>query len=184
MGRRIVLLVLGLLVVQASVLFLFGQPAICRCGYVLVWDGNVHGSGNSQHLSDWYSFSHIIHGIIFYFLLTWLFPHMSVWKRLVIALGIEVSWELIENTPLVIDAYRQQALAQGYTGDSIINSLSDSLMMLGGFLLAQRVPWWSVLALALMLEIFTGYAIHDGLMLNILNFIHVFPAVQHWQAAA
>ena len=179
---KVTLYLLGLLSVQAFVLFLYGQPPICTCGYVKLWEGVVLGPGNSQHLTDWYTFSHIIHGFIFYGLLRLLFPKMPVLQRIIIALGIEVGWELIENTPWTIQHYREQALAAGYTGDSIINSLSDSMAMLMGFILAWRLPVWTIVSIALALELWTGYAIRDNLTLNVINLIHAFPAINAWQS--
>ena len=138
----------ALLAFQALVLFLYGQPPICTCGYIKLWEGVVLGPGNSQHITDWYTFSHIIHGFLFYVLLWKLFPRMSLVWRFLIAMGIEVSWELIENTPTIIQHYREQALAQGYTGDSIINSLSDTTSMIVGFILARKWPVLIIVALA------------------------------------
>ena len=183
MSRKLLLFTLALLLIaQASTLYLFGQPPICTCGYVKVWEGNVFSSENSQHLTDWYTFSHIVHGFIFYGVLWLLFPGMSVLQRLVFALGIEAAWEVIENTPTVIQHYREQALAQGYTGDSIINSVSDSLAMVTGFLLAWRLPLIATFAVALALEAFVAYEIRDNLTLNIVNLIHTFPAIHNWQS--
>ena len=170
-----------LLAVQALVLYLFGQPAICECGYVKLWEGVVLSSGNSQHISDWYTFSHIIHGFVFYLGLWYFFPHMSLGKRFLFAVGIEIAWEIIENTPMVINHYREQALAQGYTGDSILNSVSDTIAMVFGFVLAWRLPVWMIIALGLALEFFVGYMIRDNLTLNVLNLIHQFPAIAAWQ---
>ena len=163
-------------------LYLFGQPPICECGYVKLWEGVVLSSGNSQHLTDWYTFSHIIHGILFYLGLWYFFPRMSVWTRMLLAMGIEVAWEIAENTPMVIQHYREQALAQGYTGDSTINSVSDTVAMIIGFILARQLPVWALVLLALVLEIFVGYMIRDNLTLNVLNLIHQFPAVSVWQS--
>lgn len=181
LGRSIAIGMLLLLVIQFIALVLLGQPLICECGYVKLWHGVVLSGGNSQHLSDWYTPSHVIHGILFYALLWLIAPKLSHGKRLLIALGIEVGWEIIENTPMVINQYREQALAQGYTGDSIINSMMDSVAMLVGFLVAKRSPVaFSILAV-IALEIFVGFAIHDNLTLNILNFIHPIDAVTEWQ---
>jgi Protein of unknown function (DUF2585) len=174
--------VVALLAIQATALHLFGQPTICACGYVKLWEGVVLSSGNSQHLTDWYTFSHIIHGFIFYLLLWLAFPRMNIWQRLALAIGIEVAWEIVENTPWLIDHYRQQALAQGYTGDSIINSVSDSLAMIFGFVLASRLPVWATVSLAVFLEAWVGYSIRDNLTLNILNFIHPFDFITRWQS--
>lgn len=171
-----------LIVIQAAVLSFFGQPAICTCGYVQIWEGVITSAGMSQHLSDWYSFSHIIHGFLF-FLFTWaIFPRWSLWQRLLVAMSLEIGWEIAENTPMVIEAYRQQALARGYVGDSIINSVMDTLMMVIGFVLAWRFSVWTIIILALVMEIGVAYFIHDNLTLNIIGFIHHFPAIDAWQA--
>jgi len=184
MNKTLMYLAGGLLLIlgQAAVLHFFGQPFLCTCGVLKVWEGDVFSVGNSQQLSDWYSFSHIIHGFLFYFFAWVLFPKAPVLQRLLLALGLEISWEILENTPWVINKYREQALAQGYVGDSIINSISDSLMMSFGFVLAWRFPVWSIVLLALAFELFTGWAVHDNLTLNILNFIHPFEFVTQWQS--
>lgn len=169
--------------IQALVLFFFGQPPICECGFIKVWEGAVLSSGNSQHLTDWYTFSHIIHGILFFWLITWLRPKWTLMQRLIAALSIEISWEIIENMPFMIEHYRQQALAQGYVGDSILNSLSDTFSALFGFLIASRLRWYVALLLILVLELFTGYFIRDGLTFNVVNLIYPIPAISAWQAA-
>jgi len=183
-SRKYLIGAVGLVGVQALVLYSFGQPPICTCGYVKLWEGVVQGSGNSQHLTDWYTFSHIIHGFIFYYALKWLFPKLSAWQRLLFAMGIEIAWEILENIPMVIQHYREQALAQGYTGDSIINSVSDTLAMIVGFFMARKMMTWSIVAIALVLELFVAYMIRDNLTLNVLNLIHIFPSVAAWQAGA
>jgi glutaredoxin-related protein len=166
---------------QVLVLYMLGQPALCECGYIKVWEGVVASVGNSQHLSDWYTFSHIIHGIIFYAVLWKFFPRVPRHWLLAVALGAEVAWEVLENTPMVIEHYRNQALAQGYVGDSILNSVSDTLAMVGGFLLAWRLPVWASVALVLVLELFVGYQIRDGLLLNIVNLAYPFEIIERWQ---
>ena len=171
-----------LLILQGAVLWLLGQPVICECGYVKLWEGVVLSSGNSQHVTDWYTFSHIIHGFLFYALLRYFFPKMGVATRLLLALGIEITWEIAENTPWVINSYREQALARGYTGDSIINSLFDTIWMAAGFALAWRLPVWATVAIGLALELWVGYVIHDNLTFNILNFIYPFEFIRQWQA--
>src|SRR3989344_2042495 len=181
-ARTYILLAIALVALQALVLFLFGQPAICECGYVKLWEGVVLSAGNSQHLADWYSFSHVIHGFIFYWILTLIAPRLSIGTRLLLAVGAEAAWEIIENTPMVIQHYREQALAQGYTGDSIINSVSDTLMMAAGFFLALRLPVWLVVVLGLGFELFVAYSIRDNLTLNVLNLIYVLPSVATWQS--
>lgn len=175
------LLFLGL---QALVLFIYGQPWIAADGTVKLWEGVVLSAGNSQHIADWYTFSHVIHGLLFYAALRYFFPNLSFGQRLLMAMMVEIGWELIENTPMVINAYREQALAQGYTGDSIINSVSDTLAMVLGFLFAARAPVSFSIALGLFLEAWVGYSIRDNLTLNVLNFIYKVPLIQAWQAGA
>jgi hypothetical protein len=172
------------LVAQAGALHLFGQPLICACGYVKLWEGVVRSSGNSQHLSDWYSLSHLVHGFLFYAILWKLAPQLPLSQRFAAAVALEAGWEIVENTPFVIHLYRRQALAQGYVGDSIVNSLSDTGMMAAGFALASRLPVPAVVALGSALEIVPGLVIRDNLTLNVLNFIHPFAAVSRWQNGA
>lgn len=179
--RRFAGIAAALVALQALVLTLFGQPWIAADGTVKLWEGVVQSAGNSQHLSDWYTFSHIIHGFLFYALLWWFFPRSSAAGRLLVAMGIEIGWEVLENTPMVIDAYRQQALAQGYTGDSVINSLSDTLAMVLGFWAAWRLPVAATIALAILFELWVGYSIRDNLTLNVLNFAHQFEFIERWQ---
>lgn len=173
----------ALVVLQAFALWVMGQPPLCECGYIKLWEGAVLSPGNSQHIADWYTFSHIIHGLLFYWLLGLIFPRLPVVTRLFVAMGIEVSWEVLENTPMVIDHYRQQALALGYTGDSILNSLSDTVAMAVGFVAAWRLPVWGSVAMALGLEALPLWIIRDGLSLNILNLLHQFDFISRWQSS-
>lgn len=176
-------LLFGTLIItlQGAALFMMGQPPICECGFVKIWEGVVLSSGNSQHLTDWYTFSHIIHGFIFYWLLGRFFPKMSLGARFLIAVAIETGWEISENTPWVIDHYRQQALAQGYIGDSVINSVFDTLAMVAGFVATRFSPVWLVIALAIGMELWTGITIRDNLFFNILGFFVQPEFIQNWQ---
>jgi Protein of unknown function (DUF2585) len=180
--RTYLLIGIGVVVLQAAVLLAMGQPPICTCGYVKLWHGNVLSAENSQHLTDWYTFSHVIHGFGFYLLLWLIAPRTPVGLRLALALGLEAGWEIFENTPFIIDRYRQSALAQGYTGDSVLNSVSDTLAMTFGFLVARILPVWVTVALALAMELFVGFMIRDNLTLNIVQLIYPSETISHWQS--
>lgn len=181
--KRICLIGTGLIALQVLVLYLLGQPFISASGQIKLWVSAVLSPEMSQQLFDWYTFSHVIHGFIFYGVLRLLFPRMSVGTRLLLAMGIEIGWEIAENTPWVINAYREQALAQGYAGDSILNSVMDTISMMVGFFFALRAPVWVTVLLAVLFEVFVGYMIHDNLTLNVLNFIHQFEFIRDWQAS-
>jgi hypothetical protein len=160
-----------------------GHVPICKCGYVKVWHGIVFSSENSQHLSDWYTFSHIIHGFGFY-LLFWVVGRRFGWPlgtRLVLAIVLESAWEIFENTPFIINRYRAQTIALDYYGDSVINSLSDIAAMMFGFVLAARLPVAMIVALTIGMELVVGYWIRDNLTLNIIQLIHPFDAILRWQ---
>lgn len=179
---RITGIVIAVVGLQVIVLYAMGQPPICECGYVKLWEGVVKSSGNSQHISDWYTFSHVLHGFIFYGILRLLFPGAPAAYRFAMAAGLEAAWEIFENTPIIINHYRKQTLAQGYIGDSVLNSFFDTVSMCLGFAFAWRLPAWATLAAAIGFEFFVAYSIRDNLTLNILNFFHASPAIAQWQS--
>jgi hypothetical protein len=166
---------------QALILFAMGQPLICSCGTIKLWNGIVSGPENSQQLTDWYTYTHVIHGFGFYLLLWLVATRASFGLRFALAVGLEAGWEVIENTPFIIDRYRQLALAQGYFGDSVINSVGDTLAGAFGFMLARMLPVWWTVALAITLELFVGFMIHDNLTLNIIQLIYPNGTISLWQ---
>jgi hypothetical protein len=173
-----------IMLATAAAMLAMGRPAICPCGYVLLWDGRVGGGDNSQHLTDWYTFSHVIHGFLFYGLLRLVAPGWSFGWRFVGALVLEVGWEFIENTPWLIDRYRGQTVALDYMGDSVINSVSDVAFMVLGFWLAARLPVAATVAMAVAMEVTTAIVIRDGLLLNVLMLLWPVDAVLEWQQGA
>lgn len=180
-GVAALAVVAAILVVQAATLTLLKHPLICTCGHVSLWYPNPSGPETSQQISDWYTISHVLHGFGFYALLWFLFPRMPLGWRLAVAVGLEAGWELIENTPFVIDRYRQSALAQGYVGDSVLNSVCDTLAAIGGFFLARRLPVSASVAFVIATELFSAYMIRDNLTLNIIQLVRPNETISRWQ---
>jgi hypothetical protein len=178
---RYALLAAAVLAGVAITLLVMGQVPICRCGYVKPWHGIVVSSENSQHLSDWYTFSHVIHGFAFYGLLWLVGRRWPVALRLVLAMVIESGWEIFENTDFVINRYRENTISLDYYGDSVINSVFDILAMVLGFFAAARLPVWGTIALIVVMEAFVAFMIRDNLTLNIIMLLYPLDAIRDWQ---
>ena len=189
-GRRGFILAVGIWLAIGATLLAMGRVPVCACGSVKLWWGVVQSAENSQHIADWYSFSHVIHGLLFYCFAHLLWRHWhwfggkpAAWA-LPIAVAFEGLWELLENSPLIIDRYRAVTVSFGYEGDSVLNSLSDIGFMALGFWIASKLPWWASVLLALAFELFTVAMIHDNLTLNVLMLVWPLEAVRQWQAGS
>ena len=186
--RRATIAALVIIAITLAVLFAMGRPPICTCGYVALWYGDINASGNSQHLSDWYTPSHIIHGMLFYALGWFLFRKLGLGGKQAakwsfpLAVFIEAAWEVLENTSWIIDRYRSVTVNWGYSGDSIINSMADIGWMSFGFWLALKLPVRVTVALAIIMEVAAALVVRDNLTLNVIMLLYPFEFIREWQA--
>ena len=172
----------------AAILLWMGREPICKCGNIKFWQGTVMSSENSQHIADWYTFSHIIHGFLFYGLF-WLIRRftglpLSFGVALLLAIVIESAWEITENTNAVINHYRSATISLDYYGDSVLNSVCDILAMVLGFLFARLAPVWVTVASALAMELIVGWLIRDNLTLNVIMLLWPMDWIKAWQGGA
>jgi len=181
-SRRTALAALAIVTTAAVMLLAMGRNPICTCGTLALWVAERDSPRTSQMLSDWYSLSHVVHGLLFYAALWLIARRWPVEPRFLVALSVETAWEVIENTPFVIDRYRATTAALGYTGDSVVNSVSDIAMMCLGFLLARKLPLRASIALLFVLEVLPLFVIRDNLTLNVWTLVAPNAAVQAWQA--
>ena len=187
--RLTIMVSVGIAVLAIALLLAMDRPPICECGYVKLWHGQINDSGNSQHIADWYTPSHIIHGMIFYFFGWLLFVRFGIggakavrWG-LPLAVLLEAAWEVAENTEFVINRFRAVTANFGYSGDSVLNSAADLGWMTLGFFIALRLPWQVTVVLALIGELVAGYVVRDNLTLNVVMLLMPVEAIAEWQAA-
>lgn len=174
---------LGVGLVAAAVLWVMGRVWWCTAGDWGPVSFDTWSRHNSQHLLDAYSFTHFQHGLVFFLLLALPGRERFVGQRWLLALGIEGAWEILENTPMVIDRYRETTVSLDYYGDSIANSLSDLACCATGYLFASRVPWWAVALVFVVIELALVATLRDSLLLNVLMLVWPIQAVATWQAA-
>ena len=180
-NRKCLIVGLVMIAVTAAILLAMGRIPICDCGYVLLWTPASDVAGSSQHIADWYTPSHIIHGFLFYLFLWLVFRRSSVGERALGAIFIEAAWEIVENSPWIIDRYREATIAVGYTGDSVLNSVFDILWMLAGFFFAWRMPVWVTILVGIAFELLALWVIKDNLTLNVLMLVYPVEAIKVWQ---
>jgi len=178
--RVATLAILVMLMLVAAIELTMGRQPMCTCGFISLWHGPVD-SQNSQQISDWYTFTHVLHGIAFYGLLFLAARRLPVPVRLLIAVFLEGAWEIAENSPFIIDRYRTATFSLDYYGDSIVNSVSDVVAMMVGFWMARRFPVWVTAVCVVAVETVLALVIRDNLTLNIIMLIHPVDAIKHWQ---
>ena len=179
--RWIIGIFIAALVLTAGIELWMGRSPLGPDGKFGLWEGDIWSSENSQRFADPYSFSHLVHGILFYGFLWLVARKLPVRYRLLMALAVEAGWELLENSPLIINRYREATIALGYTGDSVLNSLSDILMMTIGFLFAFRARPWVSVAAVIVMEVGCALWVRDNLTLNIIMLVHPIDAIKAWQ---
>ncbi len=180
--RWVILMTVGIFVVVAVVEFQAGRLVFGPDGRMGLWEGDIWSSAQSQRFADPYSFSHFIHGLLFYGLLWLVARKMPIKYRFVIALLLEAIWEVLENSPLVINRYREVTISLGYMGDSIFNSLSDIVFVGLGFLFALKNKLWLIVGLIIAMELGTLFFVRDNLTLNIIMLVSPIEAIKTWQS--
>jgi hypothetical protein len=182
-GGWVALAVVTIVVLTGAVELGMGRSPLGPDGRFGLWEGNIWSSEQSQRVADPYSFSHVVHGLLFFGFLWLVASRLPVEYRFALAVLLEASWEILENSPIIIDRYRAATIALGYQGDSVLNSTSDILMMSLGFLMASRWRWWLSVAALVVMEVGCLVWVRDNLTLNIVMLVHPIEAIKAWQLA-
>lgn len=180
--RFIIISIIFVFGTVATIELLSGRSPLGPDGHFGWWDNNIWGNETSQRVADVYSFSHIIHGMLFYGFLWFVFRKMPLKYRFLIALLIEGGWELLENSPIIIDRYRSATIALGYAGDSVLNSVCDIGMMALGFLIARWTKVWVIICLIIIMEVGCLLWVRDNLTLNVLMLVYPSQSIRTWQS--
>lgn len=167
---------------MTAVLALLGRLWWCKLGDAAIYVNDAWNSSHtSQHFLDPYTFTHILHGVLFFWIAGLLFAKMATGWQYLVAVGVEAAWEVLENTNWVIDKYRENTASLDYFGDSIANSAGDLIACAAGFWIAVKFGWWRSLAFFIAVEVFLLLWIRDGLLLNIVMLLYPLDAVKNWQ---
>ena len=180
---QVALICCTLLALQVLVLYLQGRPWWCKCGEASLWVGSAFSSHTSQHLFDPYSITHLLHGVLFFLILWLVLPSVTLAWRFVMAIGIEVVWEVVENTNFIIERYRSATISLDYMGDSIANSVADVGCCAIGFAIARWIGWQTSIVVFVLVELLMLFWIRDNIMLNVIMLLYPFEAIKDWQFA-
>ena len=173
--------IVAMLVLTTLLLRGEGRLWICGCGRFSIWAGKICSANNSQQFLDPYSFTHVLHGILYFWMLIWIVPRLTQSWRLWLSVTVAAAWEVFENSNFIINRYRQDTAALGYTGDTIVNSFGDILCAVLGFMIAQRLGFKRSLIFFLGMELILLFWIKDSLLLEIVMLIHPINAIKVWQ---
>ncbi len=160
---------------------LMGRPWLHQSGILKFWQSDIYSPQVSQHLTDWYTLTHFLHGVLLYGLLCLIFPGMPVGIRLVFAIALEGIWEIVENTDYAIRYYRNNTMAIQFYGDTILNSFLDQLAMIMGFITARKIPVLITVVIFIATELTLLYFTRDSFLLNILMLLYPVEAIKNWQ---
>jgi hypothetical protein len=180
----IAIAVVAVLALTGAIELWLGRLPLGPDGRFGLWEGNIWSSEQSQRVADPYSVSHVVHGVLFFGLLWLAALRLPVRQRYLLAVLLEAAWEILENSPLIINRYRAATIALGYQGDSVLNSLSDILMMSLGFWGASRTRRWACVTAVVVLELGMLLWVRDNLTLNVIMLVHPIDAIKAWQMAA